>query len=294
LLRKRYSNKAVSNIIHLVKLFFVRPLPGVPVMMQWGKQQLFSTTASDGFFKFEWQSAEFINPGWHSVTVYLLDKEGNISVSGAGSIFIPHATQYAFISDIDDTVLVSYAATTFKRLQTVFTKNPRTRKIFADVAEHYNLLSVAHTTAEFPNPFFYVSASEWNLYDDLVDFFSYNQLPDGVFLLNEIKRWYQLFSSLKTKHQGKLMRVARLMEAFPGQQFILLGDNTQTDPEIYTAIADKYPGNIAAIYIRNMDTRKEQQVKDLLASVRNKSIHTCVFNQTQEVIAYSKSIGLIT
>ena len=78
------------------------------------------------------------------------------------------------------------------------------------------------------------------------------------------------------------------------QQFILLGDNTQSDPEIYTAIADKYPGNIAAIYIRNMDTRKEQQAKVLLASVRNKSIHTCLFNQTKEAIAYSKSIGLVT
>lgn len=292
-IRKKYSNNAITNIIHLVRLFFVKPLPGVHVMLQWQNQQLYSTTASDGFFKFEWQSDNLIVAGWHPVIVSLINSDGIILARGEGKVFVPHATQYAFISDIDDTILVSYAATTHKRLKTLFTKNPRTRKIFDDVVNHYHLLSLAHTEPALPNPFFYVSSSEWNLYDDLNDFFKHNKLPPGVFLLNEIKRWYQLLKSGKSKHQGKLMRVARILETFPKQRFVLLGDNSQSDPEIYVAIANKYPDKIVAIYIRNITLKRELLTNEKLASIQNKKIHTCVFINTHEAVLYSKSIGLI-
>lgn len=292
-IRKKYSNNVIPNIIHLVRLFFVKPLPHAHVMLQWQNQQLYSITASDGFFKFEWQSDNSIAAGWHTVIVNLLNPEGIIMATGEGKVFVPHSTQYAFISDIDDTILVSYAATTYKRLKTLFTKNPLTRKIFDDVVNHYHLLSLAHTEPALPNPFFYVSSSEWNLYDDLNDFFKHNKLPAGVFLLNEIKRWYQFLKSDKSKHYGKLMRVARILETFSKQRFILLGDNSQSDPEIYVSIANKYPDKIVAIYIRNIVLKNEQFTNEKLASVQNKKIHTCHFINTDEAISYSKSIGLI-
>ncbi len=212
---------------------------------------------------------------------------------GEGKIFVPHVTQYAFISDIDDTVLVSHSATTGKRLRVMFTKNPRSRKTFADVVKYYRLLALAHTEEAVPNPFFYVSSSEWNLYDDLNEFFKHNGLPKGAFLLNQIKKWYQLLKTGKTKHQGKLIRVARVIDAFPKQRFVLLGDNSQSDPDIYVSIANKYPDKIAAIYIRNISAKKEAATQHLLASIQNKKIHTCLFIHTEEAILHSKSIGLI-
>ena len=293
LIRKRYTNNVVLNIFHLVKLFFVKPLPNLPVMLQWHNQQLYSKTEADGFFKFEWQSDTSIAAGWHEVVVYLLNNENKKIGSGEGKIFIPHQTQYAFISDIDDTVLVSHSASTGKRLKVLFTKNPRSRKTFADVVKHYYLLSMAHTKPAVPNPFFYVSSSEWNLYDDLNDFFKHNGLPKGAFLLNGIKKWYQLFKTGKTKHQGKLIRVMRILEAFPKQRFVLLGDNSQSDPEIYVALANKYPDKIHAVYIRNINKKKEVVARQLLDSISNKLIFTCLFNRNAEAILHSKRIGLI-
>lgn len=293
LVRKRYTNNIVLNIFHLIKLFFVKPLPNLPVMLQWRNQQLYSKTEADGFFKFEWQSDTTIAAGWHEVVVYLLNEEGLQIDNGEGKIFIPHLTQFAFISDIDDTVLVSHSASTGKRLRVLFTKNPHSRKAFSDVVKHYHLLSMAHTEPEIPNPFFYVSSSEWNLYDDLNEFFKHNGLPKGAFLLNGIKKWYQLFKTGKTKHQGKLIRVVRILEAFPKQRFVLLGDNSQSDPEIYTVLANKYPDKIHAIYIRNINDNKEIAAKELLASIQDKSIYTCLFKRNAEAILHSKSIGLI-
>ncbi len=288
----RYSDKTVYNIIHIVKLFFIKPLPNVKVSMQWRNQHYYSTTEADGFFKFEWQSTTSVSPGWHPIEVHLL-KQGNIAITGKGKIYVPQSTQYGFISDIDDTVLVSHSATTGKRLEVMFTKNPRSRKTFADVVKYYRLLALAHTEPLLLNPFFYVSSSEWNLYDDLNEFFKHNGLPKGVFLLNKIKRWYQLFKTGKTKHQGKLMRIIRVLEAFPKQQFVLLGDNSQSDPEIYVSIANKYPDKIIAVYIRNILGKKENSTKKILASIQNKNIPTCLFKHTDEAILHSKLIGLI-
>ena len=293
LLRKRYSQNPFFNIKHLATLFFITPIPNVRVMLQWQQQQLYGTTEIDGFFKFEWESINVVGAGWHTVVVNLLGNEDQIIAFGEGKVFIPHSTQYAFISDIDDTVLVSHSAKTGKRLNVLFTKNPRSRKTFADVVKYYHLLSLAHTETALPNPFFYVSSSEWNLYDDLNEFFKYNGLPKGAFLLNTIKKWYQLFKTGKTKHQGKLIRVIRILEAFPKQRFVLLGDNSQKDPEIYAAIANKYSDRITAIYIRNISSKKQENTKQLLAAIANQTIATCLFKHTDDAIEHSKMIGLL-
>ena len=289
----RYSNNILSNSLHLAKLFFVKPIPYVQVQLQWKNQSFYCTTGADGFFKFEWQSIASVEAGWHHVNVNLLTPQGFIAAMGQGKIFVPHSTQYGFISDIDDTVLVSHSADTGKKLRVMFTKNPRSRKTFADVVTYYQLLALAHTMPELPNPFFYVSSSEWNLYDDLNEFFKHNDLPKGAFLLNKIKKWYQLFKTGNTKHQGKLIRVARILKVFPKQRFVLLGDNSQKDPEIYATIANKYPDRIFAIYLRNISTEKEAATLQLLKSIQNKEIHTCLFKHTDEAILHSKSIRLL-
>ncbi len=292
-LQRKYTNNAVINFINLIRLFFITPIPGARVMLQWQNQCFYSTTTKDGFFKFEWQSDNPVMAGWHDVKVDLLHADGQSTAMGEGKIFVPHVTQYGFISDIDDTVLISHSATTGKKLWSMLTKNPRSRKTFADVVNHYQLLSTAHTEFAVPNPFFYVSSSEWNLYDYLNEFFKYNQLPKGAFLLNDIKKWYQLLKTGKTKHQGKLTRVVRILKAFPAQQFVLLGDNSQSDPDIYKLIADKYPHQILAIYIRNISPLKEPLTKQIFASLNNKSIYTLLYKHTSEAVLHSRSIGLI-
>lgn len=289
----KFTDNIFTNVAHLTRLFFVKPIANVRVQLIWENQALFTTTEKDGFFKFEWKSIDSVSAGWHQITVHLLGNQDLIETTGEGKIFVPNSTQYGFISDIDDTVLISHSATTGKKLRVMFTKNPRSRKTFADVVKFYNLLAKAHTEPETLNPFFYVSSSEWNLYDDLNEFFKFNDLPKGAFLLNQIKRWYQLFKTGNTKHQGKLIRVTRILDAFPKQRFILLGDNSQSDPDIYVALANKYPDKIVAIYIRNISPKKEEYATNLLKSLQDKTIETCLFKHTDEAILHSKSIGLI-
>jgi phosphatidate phosphatase APP1 len=292
--RKKYTNNPFSNIIRLFRLFFVKPLPRVRVRLLWYDQLLEGISETDGFFKFEWKATHEVAAGWHPVVVNSLDENGLVTGKGEGMIFIPHSTQYGFISDIDDTIMISHSATIGKRLKELLIKNPHTRSVFKDVSKHYELLAAAHTLPQSPNPFFYVSSSEWNLYDYLQDFFDHNHLPEGAFLLNQVKRWYELWKTGKTKHEGKLLRVLRILHAFPKQQFILFGDNTQSDPDIYAKLADRYPQQIFAVYIRNIAHQNEQATRLLLTGIEQRGVYTCFYNESEEAIVHSRQIGLIS
>ncbi len=291
-----FSDNFFVNTVHLLKLFILKPYPFVRVRLHFYNQVVEQTTEYDGFFKFEWDASayfESVPAGWHEVKVEVLNEDDDVLTSCNGQVYVPHITQYAFISDVDDTVMVSHSATVLRRLRELFIKNPHTRKTFAAAQEHYELLALSHTTPDQPNPFFYVSSSEWNLYDYLVETFNYNKLPRGVFLLNQIKQWKNFFKTGKTGHEGKLLRVMRILDAFPNQKFVFFGDNSQHDPEIYTTIAVKYPKNIQAIYIRNVRKARQAETLMLLSKAEIRDIRTCLFNDSREAIAHSEKIGLV-
>jgi phosphatidate phosphatase APP1 len=292
-IRRKFTNSILVNIIHLLRLFFVKPLPGVKVRLQWKGQLLETLTEEDGFFKFEWKSDTEVDAGRHPVKVEYLNEGGAVTATGEGQLYVPHVAQYAFISDIDDTVLVSYSATRFRRLRELLTRNPRTRQQFEKVADWYQQLALTYAEADTPNPFFYVSSSEWNLYDYLREFFRFNKLPDGIFLLNQVKRWFQFFRTGKTKHSGKLLRIVRILSIFPKQQFVLIGDNSQQDPAIYTTVAAKYPQKIFAIFIRNVKPENEEQTLLYLEAAKAEGVHTFLFKSSDEAAAHSRSIGLL-
>ncbi|WP_118975645.1 App1 family protein [Taibaiella koreensis] len=286
---RRFRNSFLLNLVQLVRLFVLKPAPYVPLRLQFYDQVLEGHSEYDGFFRFEWASAHTLAAGWHPFTVGL----GNDNPAPAeGKLWVPHVTQFAFISDIDDTIMKSYSATVFRRLYELLARNPERRRIFLETANHYKLLSLAHTHAAAPNPMFYVSSSEWNLYDYLDRVFSYNNLPPGIFLLNQVKRWFELLRSGKTGHSGKLIRISRVLQAFPRQQFVLLGDNSQQDPQLYRAIAEKHPGQIYAIYIRNVRASRAVATETLLSGLPA-NVHSCFFEHSSEAIEHGRAIGLL-
>jgi phosphatidate phosphatase APP1 len=290
---QNFSNNLFVNIAHLFKLFVVKPYAFVAIRLTFYDQVVHQRTEYDGFFRFEWKAESEVKAGWHNVSVAAVEADGSVIATSKGKIYVPHITQYAFISDIDDTIMVSHSAKIGKRLRELFIKNPRTRKTFPSVKDHYQLLANAHTSAAQPNPFFYVSSSEWNLYDYLLETFRFNQLPEGAFLLNQLKRWKSLFKTGKTGHEGKLLRVMRIIDAFPNQLFVFFGDNSQQDPAIYQAIAEKYPKSVAAVYIRNIRPSQQEKTEELLKKIELQQIKTCLFTHSDEAIAHARTIGLI-
>jgi phosphatidate phosphatase APP1 len=292
-IRERFTQNIFYNIRHLIRLFAIHPIADARIQLQHQSTLLETRTQEDGFFEFHWESPQELTAGFQSITVSYLDKEGKVLQEVLGELYIPHSVQLGVISDIDDTILISYSSRLLKRLRVLFTRQPHSRKTFADIVHYFTLLSVSGTTPDLPNPFFYVSSSEWNLYDDLTEFFSHNHLPEGVLLLNKIKRLQELGASGQTQHHNKLVRIERIMRMFPKQRFVLYGDNSQQDPAIYVSIAKQFPQNVVAIYIRSVQAKKKVATKRVLAELAHTSIHTLLFEHTREAMLHSASVGLL-
>lgn len=291
--RKKYRRSVVHNTLALLRLFIVKPFAAVPVSMEWEGKTYYTSTDKDGFFKFEWKDKPPLPDGWHEVTVKALRHHSVLAVA-KGSVYIPHQTQYGFISDIDDTFLVSHSADLRKRLYVLFTENARSRKPFDGSVKHYQLLAGSNTTPNAPNPFFYVSSSEWNLYDYIVEFTMVNKIPKGVFLLNQLKRFGQLLKTGQNNHQTKFTRIARILEAYPKQRFVLLGDSSQHDPYIYEAIVKHFPRQVHAVYIRDIHKENQQKARDVLFNIEAAGVPCCFFQHSHEAILHSRKIGLIS
>jgi phosphatidate phosphatase APP1 len=290
--RRRYRQNFLSNTLALLRLFIVRPVNNAGVQMKWENKSYTTKTAKDGFFRFEWSPSTPLPAGYHTVEVELLNGSGTVTAKAKASVLIPHYNQFAFISDIDDTFLISHSANLRKRLFVLLTENARSREPFEGVVNHYNLLSLAGAPDKTTNPFFYVSSSEWNLYNYILEFSGRNKLPDGIYLLNQIKTFSQILKTGQNNHGTKFMRIARIMEAYPEQSFILLGDDTQEDPYIYTGISQHFPGKIKCVYIRQVSARKEK-VEQELAKLSSAGIYSCYFKHSSEAVIHSRQLGLI-
>jgi phosphatidate phosphatase APP1 len=55
------------------------------------------------------------------------------------------------------------------------------------------------------------------------------------------------------RRSGKAAVIRGLMKTFPRRRFVLVGDSGEADPEIYGAMARRFPRQVAGIYIRELD-----------------------------------------
>ncbi|MCG6187111.1 App1 family protein [Maribellus maritimus] len=290
-----------QNILATFKRFSSDEIPGVKVKAEFLHEKQIATTDEKGFFSFHFylpdKKNELLTKEWHTVHLSLLDQivENQPQIYTTGEVRITSGNQSRIIvSDIDDTVMISHSTQTLRKLRLMLLKNALTRLPFPGVAQFYQSLNHGKEKQE-NNPFFYVSSSEWNLYDLLEDFFSFNKLPKGVFLLRKLNNSiYKFWKSGGGNHDHKYKKIKALLKFYPQQKFILIGDSGQQDPSIYSKIAFEFPGRIEAIYIRRIRSKsfaeKQENLDEKLLEVQ--TLYTEVKDTIQAARHASKN-GLI-
>ena len=110
--------------------------------------------------------------------------------------------------------------------------------------------------------FHYISASPWQLYEPLAAFVAANDFPAGPFELKQF-RWKDrsFFSLFASPEKYKPGVIEPLLNGFPKRKFILIGDSGERDPEIYGALARKFPEQIARIYIRDVTKESAESAR---------------------------------
>lgn len=287
------DKKAFWNALSIINRFRIRPLKNQRVTLHFKGIKVTSKTMKDGYFQFNIPFDEHLKSGWHDYKVTC--ETNNFGVIGKGELLKPYPSEYAIISDIDDTFLISHSNSFFKKLYIILFKNVNHRKVFKDVTPHYRALSkYGQTDKAGSNSFFYVSSSEWNLYDFIVEFTRLQSLPKAVLQLKDIKTGIGDFLLTgKGNHDHKFEKIKNLITFYPNLQYVLLGDDTQQDPDIYQRICKIYETNIKAVYIRQTGSQKKENTTKTIKTVRELGVSVCYFKESDEAIEHSKKIGVI-
>lgn len=289
-----FEKKRFKNARSVLKMFLIKTIPNADVYLEHNGKRIHTKTMDDGYFKFCIPVKDELAHGW--ADYYVSTFHNGEEIREKGTYMRPYEGDLGFISDIDDTFLVSHTRNLFKKIYILLWKNINDRKIFEDVVPHYQALSTAgrNNKGEL-NAFFYVSSSEWNLYKFIVKFTEKHQLPRAVLLLKDIKdSLLDFFVTGRGNHNHKFDKIKHILEFYPHLKYTLLGDDSQHDPYLYEDICKIFPVTVKAVYIRQTGSTKKDKAVEALKNIESMGIETCYFKKSSDAIAHSKKIGIIT
>lgn len=287
------DRRGYRHIKSVYKMFTISPIKNVRITLKFKDLEVSTKTLEDGYFRFTIPYNEFLESGWHPYEVYCrIDSKGIVE---RGEVLKPFKSKLGIVTDIDDTFLISHTHSFWKKLYVLLTQNLNNRRIYDQVVPHYQALSRAgmEEAGKF-NSFFYVSSSEWNLYEFILQFAQLHRLPKAVVKLKKIKTGLAdfLFSG-RGGHDHKFIKIKDIISFYPQLEYILLGDDSQKDPYLYERVCKIFPQNIKAVYIRQTRRKKKSRTLRVLQNLEDLGVHTCYFENSAAAIAHSRKIGII-
>ncbi|KAK6070076.1 actin filament organization protein App1 [Seiridium cupressi] len=155
---------------------------------------------------------------------------------------------WGVISDIDDTIKVTMTSDPIGILRSTFVDTPTPCEGMPELYKHIQSL-IKETS-----PFFYLSASPYNLYPFLREF-RQKHYPHGTIILRDssFMSLPGLLSQLTLgTEEYKVDRMKKIHSWLPRRKMICIGDSTQADPESYGEIYRTFPGWVHLILIRKV------------------------------------------
>lgn len=147
---------------------------------------------------------------------------------------------------MDDTIKITQTSDPLGIISKTFVDEPTA---IAGMPELYR-----HIASVLPeeSPWFYVSASPYNLYPFLKDFCR-RSFPHGTLILRDAS-WRTIAGLLGDLTIGtaeyKTSRINKVHSWLPERKVILIGDSTQSDPEAYGDLYREHKGWVKLILIR--------------------------------------------
>lgn len=165
----------------------------------------------------------------------------------SGCAHLLEQTGVSVISDIDDTIKQTGVISRTALLTNTFLRE------FEPID---GMARLYQTWANHDAAFHYVSSSPWQLFEPLVELCQSEGFPNGTFHLRTFRlRDHMLRRVMIIRRRGKGVPIRSLLQAFPQRRFVLVGDSSERDPEIYASAAKKFPDRIARIFIRDISGR---------------------------------------
>lgn len=287
--RPSEKKNAFQNIIAAIRRYAGSSIPDVTVLLEYHHLKIEMVSDEEGVFEKRFDDPHPVTKHKEKARLKIIKEPGIVPERESIEIdILRYASNHDFgiISDIDDTIIVSHATKIGKKFWLSVSKNAYTRRPFPGVSEFYHLIS-----QRGKHPVFYVSSSDWNLYDLIVDFLRFRHIPSGPILLQDLHvNLRNIWKSGGGDHWHKLDKISLLMSLYKEMKFVLIGDSGQHDPELYSEVIKKYPGRVMAVYIRRIN--KEDKVREEILNRYEPEIHVAWVKNTNEAILHAKQFLL--
>jgi len=252
-----------------------RPVPNARIEIELGAQRWETVTDEDGLFLACFDVTDVPpEPLWQPYRAQLLEPDdAGAGPAGEKVLICPPQAQRLVISDLDDTVIHTGVANKLAMLWRLFASTAQEREPFPGAAALYRGLHTGVDGQE-ANPILYVSRSPWTIYPALDEFFRLHDIPTGPVLL--LRDWgithHHPLPRRAPEHKETMIET--IFEVYQQLPAVLVGDSGQRDPEIYAAIAERYPGRVSAIFIRDLQGSRErsQELETIGARMREQGV----------------------
>ena len=240
-------------------------LAGVEVELRIGNHTATEITDDHGFANFSLPVPN-LKVGWHDAHATATAVDGGESASGAGRVVKPSLrAPFLVISDIDDTILLTGLTEGVSMVTRTLLREANQRRAIPGMSSLYRGLTrgVANKAGNRkPEPtFFYVSTGSWSFYPLLEQFIQLRAFPQGPMFLTDWGPTERYLRRSGAEHKRTAIR--RLLEAYPGMKFVLIGDSGQRDALTYEEMAREFPGRVELIIIRQVGDDNEDRNKQV-------------------------------
>lgn len=189
---------------------------------------------------------------------------------------------FSVISDIDDTI---------KHSNVLNKKELICNTFFKDFIAVYGMSELYANLAKKGVAFHYVSGSPWQLYPFLAQFLSDSGFPRGSVHLKNFRLKDSSIIKFITSNQKKykLEKIQPILESFPERKFLLFGDSGEQDSAVYAHLAEKYPKQIAGIFIRSVHEKEPEETMNILEKLE---VPWKIFKDPQELSSFDWDLML--
>ena len=284
-----------ENFVNSLKRMESDEIKNIRVALKYNDNNYDTVSDDEGYFsiKFPINGTDLMHTSieWHTAYLSLPDYENEIEKrveADVSFLVLPPTAAFAIISDIDDTILQSHVNSFLKLrlLYETFLKNIHSRKAFENIGEALNKL-VQGADGKLVDRIFYISNNPWNLHEVLELFLAKNNIPKGPFFLRDFG--YKPDQEKIAFKQHKAISIEHLMNFYPDLSFILIGDATEHDVDVYLDAYIKEPTRVLGIFIRAAKkAEKNLYVKHVIAHNSHVPIH--LIHHSYEIVTILQKI----
>jgi hypothetical protein len=211
----------------------------------------------EGTVTFSNETAQDLLAAQHSDNGWLTFRAVSDDHGGVGRVRLIGTEGVSVISDVDDTTKVTNIPSgEAEVLKNTFFREFTAAPCMADLYQSYG----------DDVSFHYVSGGPWQMYGPLAEFLFGEEagFPEGTFHMKNVRTnpfesesyediWKLIGSgSQQVTLEQKIGQISALLQDFPRRNFVLIGDSGEKDPEVFAAIREQFPDQVAEIQIRDV------------------------------------------